>query len=174
MASAGDTPQTGPIDPRIETARAGASDSLGRLLETCRNYLLLVAQQEMHPDLHAKIGASDLVQDTFLEAQRDFGLFDGQTEAELLAWLRRILLNNLANVARQYRNTDKRRLDREVPLDGESGDGRLLNLADAGDSPSADASAREQAERIRRALDQLPEHYRQVIQWRNYDRLPFT
>src|SRR5437870_8093656 len=98
-------------DPRegaaqwLAEARAGSPEALGQMLEACRGYLLLVAQRELAPDLRAKGGASDLVQETFLEAQRDFPRFSGRSEAELLAWLRRLLLNNLANFTRHYRAT---------------------------------------------------------------------
>src|SRR5436190_23322173 len=98
----------------LPAARAGSTEALGQLLEACRGYLLLIAQQELDPNLRAKGGASDLVQETFLKAQRHFGRFQGDSEVELLAWLRRLLLNNLANFARQYRDTNKRRLGREV------------------------------------------------------------
>jgi RNA polymerase sigma-70 factor (ECF subfamily) len=48
-------------------ARKGSREALGRLLETCRPYLLLVANNELDRDLQAKAGASDLVQETFIE-----------------------------------------------------------------------------------------------------------
>src|SRR5436190_6551829 len=98
-------------------ARAGSPEALGQVLEACRGYLLVVAQRELAPDLRAKGGASDLVQETFLEAQRDFPQFHGDSEAELRAWLRRLLLNNLANFTRGYRGTGKRQVGREVALD---------------------------------------------------------
>src|SRR5262245_21802963 len=102
----------------IAAARQGCQDALGQALEACRQYLLLVANAELAPDLRGKVGASDVVQDTFLDAQRDFGGFHGCSEDELLAWLRRILLNNLATQERRYRDTTKRQLNREVPLTG--------------------------------------------------------
>src|SRR4051794_37421346 len=99
---------TGPVKgvaDWLPGARAGAPEALGQLLEAWRGYLLVVAQRELDPDLRAKGGASDLVQETFLEAQRDFPRFHGDSEAELLAWLRRLLLNNVANFTRSYRGT---------------------------------------------------------------------
>ena len=92
-------------DPDIPAARAGSKEAIGGALEACRGYLLGIAERELDADLRAKGGASDLVQDTFLEAQRDFAGFRGETQADLLAWLRRLLLNNLANFARTYRQT---------------------------------------------------------------------
>jgi RNA polymerase sigma-70 factor, ECF subfamily len=100
----------------IEAARHGDPDALGQALETYRDYLLLVANQELEPELRAKLGASDLVQETFLGAQRDLASFRGQSELEWRLWLRGILVHLLANHRRQYRSTSKRRLDREVPL----------------------------------------------------------
>src|SRR5262249_7844950 len=75
---------------RLAEARAGLTEALGELLQECRNYLLLLANQKCDPDLSAKVSPSDLVQETFLEAQRDFGQFHGASEEELRAWLGRI------------------------------------------------------------------------------------
>src|SRR5262245_32059626 len=101
---------------RLTAARAGSREALGQALEACRGYLLTVAQRELDPLLQAKGGASDLVQQTLAEAVRDFARFDGNSEAALLQWLRRLLLNNLADFTRQYRQTGKRACGREVAL----------------------------------------------------------
>jgi RNA polymerase sigma-70 factor (ECF subfamily) len=114
-----------------------------------------------------------VVQETFLEAHRDFGRFQGDTEADLLAWLRRILLHNLANVTRHYRETGKRQVGLEVSL-GEVADDDLRRPGrDDTPSPGSALVAGEQSEELRRALGQLPEDYRQVVYWRSYERLTF-
>ena len=46
-------------------------------MEACRLYLLSIADRRLDEDLRAKGGTSDLVQETFLEAQRDFGAVSG-------------------------------------------------------------------------------------------------
>src|SRR5262245_45138140 len=151
----------------LADARAGSPAALGQALEACRGYLLLVAQGEVAEDLRAKGGASDLVQETLLEAYRDFARFQGDSEAELLAWLRRLLLNNLADFTRQYGGTGKRRLDREVPApDGDSSAAADGGLAAAGPSPSGVAAAGEQAAAVRGVLERLPPDYRRVIELR--------
>jgi RNA polymerase sigma-70 factor (ECF subfamily) len=151
----------------LAEARAGSHEAMGQALEACRRYLLLVAQRELAPELQAKGGASDLVQQTFLEAQRDFPRFQGTTEAELLAWLRCILLHNLGKFGRQYRATKKRGLEREVALDaGSSGGGPQQQLAADSLSPSGHAIEREENEALQRAVERLPEDYRQVIHLR--------
>jgi RNA polymerase sigma-70 factor (ECF subfamily) len=165
-ADCGTTPE-GQLARLLLAARAGSAEALGQALERCRDYLLLIANEEMDSDLQAKGGASDLVQETFLEAHEAFGRFAGAGERELLAWLRQILLHNLANFRRRYRQTEQRQLRREVALDAA---GRLQ--AD-GSSPSAQAVRREEAEALEKALARLQDHYREVILLRHREQLPF-
>jgi RNA polymerase sigma-70 factor (ECF subfamily) len=153
----------------LAAARAGSADALGRALEACRAYLLLVAERELDPDLRAKGGASDLVQETFLEAQRDFARFSGSSADELRAWLRQLLVHNLANFARGYRRTGKRRLDREAAAD----DRGWQDLSADTPSPSGRAMARERDEALERALARLPEDYRRVLVLRYQEGRPF-
>jgi RNA polymerase sigma-70 factor (ECF subfamily) len=144
--------------------------ALGRAMEACRPYLLLVANKEIAPVLRPKGGASDLVQETFLEAHRDLDQFSGRSARELKGWLRRILRNNLANFFRRYRGADKRQVGREVSLDrDQSGDGSADCLVSSTLSPSGQAILSEQAARLERALDRLPERERLVLIWRNHD-----
>jgi RNA polymerase sigma-70 factor (ECF subfamily) len=155
------------VERWLSQARAGSREALGQALDACRGYLLLIAQEQLDPTLQAKGGASDLVQETFLEAQRDFSRFHGHTEEELLAWLRQLLLHNLANFARSYRRTRMRQVDREVRLSG----GRL---AGEGPSPATEAESQEQAELLQRALDRLPDNYRRVLTLRYQEDRSFT
>src|SRR5262249_21961492 len=101
----------------LSAARAGSPEALGLALESCRSYLLLIAQHELDSDLQAKGGASDLVQETLVDAVRDFVQFEGQSQAELQAWLRQLLINNLIDFTRHYRNVAKREIGRERELE---------------------------------------------------------
>src|SRR5262249_51276031 len=130
--------------------------------------------QELDPALRPKGGASDAVQQTFLDAQRDFGRFAGCSEEELRAWLRHLLRNNLATFARDYRQTGKRRIDRERALDAGGSSGTPAGRVPADPTPpSGPARAGERAEAVRRAVDRLPEDYRRVITLRFQDTLSF-
>jgi RNA polymerase sigma-70 factor (ECF subfamily) len=148
---------------------------MGQVLEACRGYLLAIAAQELDPGLRAKGGASDLVQETLLHALRGFGGFEGDSEAELLAWLRRMLLNNLTDFTRLYRATGKRQVAREVGLaaaDSSSG-GRGPEPAVDTPSPGGRAVRDEQARAVEDALGRLPEDYRRVLVLRYQDERPF-
>jgi RNA polymerase sigma-70 factor (ECF subfamily) len=148
---------------RLAAARAGNVQALGETLEGCRRYLLWVARREFDPALSPKAGASDMVQETFLEAYRDFDQFHGSTQEELLAWLRCLLLHNVANFARRYRDTAKRRLDGETSLEGLCGHGTAAELADPAPAPVQETLLHEEGELLGRAIEQLPEELRRVV-----------
>lgn len=87
----------------IFDSRRGDAAARGRLLELYRNDLRLVARSLIGGALRVKLDPSDLVQETFLKAHRDFGQFEGATERELVAGLRRILVRSLANQVKHHR-----------------------------------------------------------------------
>jgi RNA polymerase sigma-70 factor (ECF subfamily) len=154
----------------LSAARGGSRDALGRAFEACRRYLLSVAHDQLNPDLRAKGGASDLVQETFLEAQSAFERFRGNSEVELRAWLRQLLHHRAAKFRRHYRTTQKRRLARETTL---TAAGDPSGPAAERSSPSAQLVANEQAQRLREALERLPDDYRRVITLRYVEQCPF-
>jgi RNA polymerase sigma-70 factor (ECF subfamily) len=160
-----DAPSGRPIGEWLQAARDGSREAIGQLFEACRTYLLLVANRELPSDVRAKVGASDLVQDTFLDCHRSFGLFKGDTEAELLAWLRRILLCNISDFNRRYVQTTKRQIAREIPLefDGVSRAARKEVATARSATASWQAVVREEAEAVEQAIRRLPDDYRRVI-----------
>lgn len=160
----------------LSAARSGSSDALGRLLERYRRYLDLLARLEIDRRLQGKLDPSDVVQETFLEAYRDFAQFRGSTEPEVLGWLRQILVSNLANQARRYLGTRGRdvRLERDLAVEVDESS-RLLDrgLIAPSSSPSQQAARREQAVLLADALGQLPADYREVIILRHLQGLSF-
>lgn len=160
----------------LARARAGDAAALDRLFAMCRNYVALIARTQVEGWLQAKVDASDLVQQTLLEAYQDFPRFHGQTEAEWLAWLRRVLAHNTADFVRRFSKTAKRRAKREValvdPFDSQAPDG-LANLAASGESPSQQLLRKERELQLADALAQLAPDHSEVIVLRNLQRLSF-
>jgi RNA polymerase sigma-70 factor (ECF subfamily) len=154
----------------MTAARDGCEQSLGQLMSSCRDYLLLVAEKEMPGDLRAKVGASDLVQETLMEGQRHFGRFEGRDRAQLLIWLRAILLAQVGQLNRRYRHTLKRELSREAPMDNAA----QWKACAPTESPSRVMMRAEERETLQRALAHLPAHYQRVIISRNVENRSFV
>ena len=160
----------------ILEARQGSDIALGPLLEMYRNYLRLLARIEIGRRLQGKLDASDLVQETFLEAHRNFALFRGSDEPQLVGWLRQILAAKVANLVRHYFGTQGRDVRLEQELEGHlDNSSRLLGqeLAASLTSPSQQAVRREQSVLLADALEQLPADYREVLVLRHLEGLTF-
>ena len=164
LPSGSDDSGEGDWNHLIARAQAGEQDELGQLLETCRNYLLLVASSELPPELRAKGGASDLVQETFLVAQQQFPRFKGASEREFLAWLKGILKHTSAHFRRGYQGTLRRGVNREVALEG-AGQDRGEVLEDDATPPSGVASRRELTEVLELALQRITPRERDLLLW---------
>jgi RNA polymerase sigma-70 factor, ECF subfamily len=167
---------SGEPDQMLHEAKAGNADMLGRLLERYRRYLSLLAQVQIGKRLQGKVDASDLVQETFLEAHRNFTRFRGKSEGELVSWLRQILAANLADTLRRYLGTQGRdiRLERAIEADFDHSTVLLdRGLVARGSSPSHQAARREQAVLLADALAELPDDYREVLVLRHLESLTF-
>jgi RNA polymerase sigma-70 factor (ECF subfamily) len=161
------------LEQHLTAARAGSREALGQVLSQYHFYLLEIARRELGRDLQPKGGASDIVQETFLEAQRIFPRFAGRSDDEIRAWLRCLLLHRTAKVGRRFRATHKRRLAREVSLDAPCMPAASRVPAAAMPTPSAHLMARERQEVLRRAMDRLPEDYRRVMVLRYQKEMTF-
>ncbi len=133
------------------------------------------ANQELHAKLQAKVAPSDVVQETFLEAQRDFPVFEGNSERELLAWLRQILLNNIHDTTRRFRDLSKRKLSCEVSMTPQDGSAARRNAVRAvHKTPSWFARLNEERDMLRQALERLSADHRQMIVLRNLELKSFV
>jgi RNA polymerase sigma-70 factor, ECF subfamily len=134
-------------------------------LDRFRSYLRLLAEIELSPRLRVKEDASDLVQQSLLEAHRDLPAYRGQTDAELVGWLKTILARNLSNAARHYR-TQKCDIRREQSLAEylDQSSARVADfLASEQTTPSQAAVHNEQIQQLTDGLAQLLDGERTAI-----------
>jgi RNA polymerase sigma-70 factor, ECF subfamily len=160
-------------------AKTGNPDALGRLLSAYMNYLKLLAQTQIDERLRRRVGASDIVQETLLEAHRDFMHFAGKSPGEFGGWLRRILLNNLKRAIECHLLTAKRDMRREMSIEDlnrnmDRSVARLeAFLADPAQSPGSDAQHHEFMLKLADCIAILPTEYREVIVLRHIQGMPF-
>jgi RNA polymerase sigma-70 factor (ECF subfamily) len=167
------------LESLIRKAKNGDGESLGALLQTYVNYLKLLSEAQLDNRVRQRVSSSDIVQDTLLEAHRDFGQFGGQTAPEFLSWLRRILVHNLARAVERHVLAAKRDIRRELSLDqldrslSQSALRLEAVLADRGRTPGSMAERQESILKLADALAGLPPDYRDVVVLRHIEGLPF-
>jgi RNA polymerase sigma-70 factor, ECF subfamily len=153
---------------------AGPDQVVATELERYRSWLGLLARLQVDARFRAKFDPSDIVQQTLLEAVKDWPKFRGGTEAELAAWLRQILAHVLLHEVRRYGGAQRRDLGREVSLEealAESSRRLGAALAAPGSSPSEQAGRHELELRLADALARLPVDHAEIIVLRNVEGL---
>jgi len=165
--------------PRLSPSGAGdfkaalssarhSREALGSLLDECRDSLQKLAENSLHNDVRPKVGASDVVQQTLLEASEGFAEFRGESREQLNAWIQRILVRNLLNELRKWRSTKMRSIGREVNLDA-----LTVPLVTDDKTPSSVAVEHECEKLLRRAIERLSPDQQQAIRLRHCEQLGF-
>jgi len=129
-----------------------------------RSYLLLLARMQLDNRPRQRVDASDVVQQTLLEAHQKRSQFHGN-EADMAAWLRVALANNIRDALRKLRR-QKRDVARERSLEvavDESSQRLGEWLAADTSSPSMRAIRNEDLLRMSDALLRLPEAQRDAV-----------
>ncbi len=159
----------------LDRARRGDAQARDRLFGATRSFVATAARFHLQRGLRAKMDASDIVQQSLLEAHQGFDDFTGHSLGEWLSWLKQIVARNALDAAKRYRGTAKRDAAREVHLAAGSDDSLAWHggVVDPGSSPSHRVERGEQELILAAALNALPEDHREVLLLRNMERLPF-
>jgi RNA polymerase sigma-70 factor (ECF subfamily) len=139
--------------------------SFGSTLDRFRMYLRLLAEAHLDRRFHAKLEASDVVQQTLLEAYEKRQQFAGHSEGELAGWLRQMLVHNVADAIRRLGRV-RRDITRERSLEGAIANSFSRAeqwLAAAQTSPSQHAVRNEELLQLADAVAQLPDAQREAV-----------
>ena len=172
-----DTATANPTDAngdRFETliirAKTGSDSALGDALTECRPALIQVAQHAVRRGLRPIVGASDIVQDTFVNATKAIRNFRGKRAVEFLSWLRAILRRRVAEIARKRGSSGEGAPEPATPRAAVMSKDKRQ---DEGPSPSGIVMQEESTGQIRAGLARLSERDRTVLNLRFNDGLTF-
>ena len=148
------------MDPLENKADHGFDGALERF----RPALVTIAEAMISPAYRGDIEASDLVQQTLLEAHAGVATLRRLNEGQFFGWLRKALQNNLLDAVK-HANTQKHNVSRRVrESDLEGSFARLEQvLAEEATSPSELASRNEQIATLLSALQELPDKQRMAV-----------
>ena len=145
----------------LQCAKGGDENALGQLLEYFRPQLREIARERITGKLHVRIDESDMVQQAWLAAFRNFAGFRGKVLSEFVAWLKQIHDRNITDTIRNHAVYQKRSLAREEPSREVVRDATAPVA-----SPSHQAIQKESAARVAAAIRDLPEDQGESVQLR--------
>jgi len=162
-------PSVSPPDRSADAAliariQAGAPGAFAELVHTYTSKVYSIGISMLRNEQDAR----DVVQETFLNVHRRLDTFRG--DASLSSWIGRIATNNALMKLRTRRRKPETSLEVKVP--GQSGDERVERVI-VDKKPLSDKLTldRELGERIRDAVEELPEKYREVLVLADYREL---
>jgi RNA polymerase sigma-70 factor (ECF subfamily) len=163
-----------PTDP-IEQLR-GDRQALARLFEQHRDRLRRMVELRLDPRLRARLDASDVVQEAFLDVAADLEAYLAEPKLPPLLWLRLHVGRRLTTLHRQHLGTLMRDAGREISLyQGglpEASSAALASmLLGRRTTPTEAAQRAERMLRVQEALNSLDPLDREVLALRHFEQL---
>src|SRR6516162_3028803 len=160
----------------IGLARAGDRQALSALLERHRDRLRRMVELRLDWRLQARIDASDILQDAFLEVASRLDEYLRGPELPLFLWLRLVVGQRLATVHRHHLGTQMRDAGREVSLyrdalPAASSAALAAQLLGKHTSPTQAAVRAERMLRLQEALNTIDPIDREVLSLRHFEEM---
>ena len=166
-----------PLTPDTDQllARASQGDGAARqqLLARHRDRLRRMVSLRLDRRLAARVDPSDVVQESLADAAAKLSGYLRERPLPFYPWLRRLAWERLMKLHHRHIAADKRSVTREAPapLPDESALQMARLLLAPGPSPSEGAQRQELCDRVRAALDRLPERDREVLVLRYLEQM---
>jgi RNA polymerase sigma-70 factor (ECF subfamily) len=121
----------------------------------------------------ARVDASDVLQETYLEAFRRLPRYLQEQPMPLYLWFCWLAREKVLALHRRHLGAEKRAVTHEAPLLPADSSATFVSAVIAGrePSPSQALAKAELAERLRLALGQLDDEERDLILWRHFEQL---
>ena len=156
----------------LDRAREGDERAFQALFQRHRVRLHQVIALRMDRRLAARADASDILQETYLQAFKRLPKYLEQEDMPFFLWLRWIAREKVMALYRRHLGADKRAIDREIPLlPADSSAQFVSGVIGAGPTPSQQLAKGELADQLRAALRQLEPGERDLILWRHFEQL---
>jgi len=161
----------------LKLATQGDTTAVNQLLSRHRARLRRMVEVYLDPRVAIRVDASDVVQEALAEAAIKLPEFAKNQDFPFYPWLRQLAWQRLVQLHRRHIGAAKRSVKRERATDNFSSDLSVLQLAHwvavKDSSPSQRQVREERHNKLMGSLQELPEHYRQIVVLRHLEELQF-
>ena len=143
-----------------------------------RGRLLALARRNLNPVLARRFSPEDVVQETFSAACRKPDFLRNRPDIPVYCKLRKLLFQTITDLERKHLQSRKRDAYREREVAGEedvSSPGLDWNMfADTVTGPLTQIARQDRYELLRKTMESLPEHDREILELRHFDGMSNT
>jgi RNA polymerase sigma-70 factor (ECF subfamily) len=163
----------------LELARAGDRAALTEIFARYRDRLRRMVELRLDRRLQARIDASDVIQDAYLEVAKRLEAYIQDPKIPLFLWLRLVVGERLVTLHRHHLGTHMRDVGLEVSLyrgamPEASSAALAAQLLGQHTSPTQAAVRAERLLRVQEALNSLDPLDREIISLRHFEQLSRT
>jgi RNA polymerase sigma-70 factor (ECF subfamily) len=158
----------------LEQAASGQGQAFGDLFARHRPVLRQAVALRLDARVRARVDPSDVVQETYLEAQRRLPDFLRRRPMPFRLWLRQTAHERVLMANRRHLGAARRSARRELPLPEESSAVLGRQLLAPGPTPCQQAAQEELARLVRHAVARLSEADREVLLMRTFEGLAYA
>ncbi len=156
----------------IERARAGDQSAFEELFDRHRGRLRKAIALRLDRRVAARVDASDVLQETYMEAFQRLPRYLLGEEMPFYLWLHWIAREKVLALHRRHLGAGKRTVLHETPLMPVDTSAELVSgIIGRVPTPSQELARMELADQLRKALGQLDEDDRDLILWRHFEQL---
>ena len=157
----------------LDRAKNGDQAAFEALFRRHREKLLRAIALRMDRRVATRVDASDVLQETYLEAFRRLPRYLQEQPMPLYLWLCWLAREKVLALHRRHLGAEKRAVTHEAPPLPADSSATFVSAVIAGHepSPSQALAKAELAERLRLALGQLDDDERDLILWRHFEQL---
>ncbi len=157
----------------LKRAQLGDQACFESLFQRHRAKLRRAIELRLDRRVAARVDASDVLQETYLEAFKRLPKYLQQQGMPFYLWLCWIAREKVLALHRRHLGAEKRTVTHETPLLPADRSATFVSIVIAGHepSPSQALAKAELTERLRLALGQLDDDERDLILWRHFEQL---
>lgn len=159
----------------LELAKSGNEEALNEVLLKHRDRLKRMVAVRLNPKLQGRLDASDVIQDTYVEAARVLSDYLENPQLPVFLWLRHLAGEKLIQAHRRHLSAQKRDAGREQAIQGGApavtSQSLAIQLSAKITSPSNAAQKNEAKDQLALALEQMDDLDREVLTLRHFEQL---
>lgn len=159
----------------LRSARDGDPEALANIFTKYRQRLKKMVHVRLNPQLKGRLDASDVIQDTLVEAARTLDRFLAEPSLPVYLWLRHLANEKLIEAHRRHLGAQKRDASRDLSIHGvalnATSEAVAIELICQTTSPDEAAIKEDRKQRLTLALDKMDPLDKEILTLKHFEQL---